>query len=82
MPPLLLRSDTDITAGVGNDPRSSRQFNPIKQANDYDKDNEYVRLWIPELKDVAQDHVQTPWGEQFSSSKIRKRMLICSSEQP
>jgi deoxyribodipyrimidine photo-lyase len=27
-------------AGVGNDPRSSRQFNPIKQAKDYDKEGE------------------------------------------
>ena len=26
-------------AGVGNDARASRQFNPIKQAADYDPDN-------------------------------------------
>ncbi|WVR07448.1 hypothetical protein IAU60_004489 [Kwoniella sp. DSM 27419] len=48
-------------AGVGNDPRSSRQFNPIKQANDYDPDNEYVKLWIPELRNVQDEYVQTPW---------------------
>ncbi|WRT68313.1 uncharacterized protein IL334_005289 [Kwoniella shivajii] len=48
-------------AGVGNDPRSSRQFNPIKQSRDYDKDNTFVRTWIPELKDVDDEHVQTPW---------------------
>ncbi|WVQ99946.1 hypothetical protein IAU59_007089 [Kwoniella sp. CBS 9459] len=48
-------------AGVGNDPRSSRQFNPLKQAKDYDADNAYVRLWLPELKDVPDSHVQTPW---------------------
>ncbi|OCF42731.1 hypothetical protein I317_03462 [Kwoniella heveanensis CBS 569] len=48
-------------AGVGNDPRSSRQFNPLKQAKDYDPDNAYVRLWLPELKDVPDSHIQTPW---------------------
>ncbi|WVW85707.1 hypothetical protein I302_107745 [Kwoniella bestiolae CBS 10118] len=48
-------------AGVGNDPRSSRQFNPIKQANDYDEDNGFVRTWIPELERVGDEYVQTPW---------------------
>jgi len=50
-----------VTAGVGNDPRSSRQFNPIKQAADYDPSGDYVRLWIPELKIVPDNQVQTPW---------------------
>ncbi|KAK8854855.1 hypothetical protein IAR55_003594 [Kwoniella newhampshirensis] len=48
-------------AGVGNDPRSSRQFNPIKQAGSYDPTNEYVQLWIPELKGVPKEYVQVPW---------------------
>jgi len=48
-------------AGVGNDARASRQFNPIKQANDYDPKGEYVRLWIPEIKDIQGQEVQTPW---------------------
>ena len=50
-------------AGVGNDARASRQFNPIKQAADYDPSNEYIRLWIPELKNVPDDKAQTPWRE-------------------
>lgn len=48
-------------AGVGNDARASRQFNPIKQANDYDLKGEYVRLWLPELKKVGDWQVHTPW---------------------
>ena len=39
-------------AGVGNDPREGRIFNPVKQALDYDKKGEYVKTWIPELKGV------------------------------
>ena len=53
-------------AGVGNDPRSSRQFNPIKQAADYDAEGKYVRLWIPELKDVNDMYLQTPWCKSSS----------------
>ncbi|TKA68507.1 hypothetical protein B0A49_06524 [Cryomyces minteri] len=41
-------------AGVGNDPRGqSRVFNPVKQAVDYDAGGEYVRAWVPELRDVG-----------------------------
>ena len=41
-------------AGVGNDPRGdARVFNPIKQALDYDSSGEYIRAWIPELRDVG-----------------------------
>ena len=57
-------------AGVGNDPRSSRQFNPIKQASDYDGEGKYVRLWIPELKDVPDEYLQTPWCTSFPLSVI------------
>lgn len=37
-------------AGVGNDPRQGREFNPIKQALDYDKHGEYIKAWVPELR--------------------------------
>ncbi len=48
-------------AGVGNDPRASRQFNTIKQAKDYDSHGEYVKLWIPALRNLDPDYVHTPW---------------------
>ena len=34
-------------AGVGNDPRPNRYFNIDKQANDYDANKSYRKLWIP-----------------------------------
>lgn len=41
-------------AGVGNDPRGdARVFNPVKQAFDYDSNGEYVRAWVPELRDAG-----------------------------
>ena len=33
-------------AGVGNDPRGNRYFNIDKQAQDYDKNQEYRNLWL------------------------------------
>lgn len=39
-------------AGVGNDPRVERKFNPVKQAFDYDPSGEYVKAWVPELRPV------------------------------
>jgi len=35
-------------AGVGNDPRENRYFNVRKQAQRYDPDGEFVRLWLKE----------------------------------
>ncbi|PLW39067.1 hypothetical protein PCASD_08950 [Puccinia coronata f. sp. avenae] len=48
-------------AGVGNDPRTSRQFNPIKQAKDYDSQGEYVKMWIPALKRFPANRIHSPW---------------------
>ncbi|BGO99095.1 hypothetical protein NBRC10513v2_000199 [Rhodotorula toruloides] len=48
-------------AGVGNDPRASRQFNPVKQGNDYDPYGDYVRTWLPQLSAVPTNRIQCPW---------------------
>ena len=36
-------------AGVGNDPRPNRIFNIDKQANDYDKNNLFRKLWLNKI---------------------------------
>ncbi|KAH9888674.1 DASH family cryptochrome [Xylariomycetidae sp. FL2044] len=50
-------------SGVGNDPRGeARIFNPVKQAFDYDKEGEYVRLWVPEVRQLEKlEHVFQAW---------------------
>ena len=48
-------------AGCGNDPRASRQFNPIKQANDYDPFGVYTRQWLPQLTRFPTNKLQHPW---------------------
>ncbi|XXH05867.1 hypothetical protein Hte_012308 [Hypoxylon texense] len=50
-------------AGVGNDPRGeARIFNPVKQAFDYDKEGEYVRCWVPEVRKLEKlENVFQAW---------------------
>jgi deoxyribodipyrimidine photo-lyase len=37
------------------------RFNVIKQSRDYDQYGEYVRLWLPELKDLPLEFIHEPW---------------------
>merc|ERR1712176_791383 len=37
------------------------RFNIVKQSKDYDQHGDYVRHWIPELKDVPTQFVHEPW---------------------
>ena len=59
---------TFLFAGIGNDPRENRKFNMIKQAVDYDKEGEFVRLWVPELGGLKGGKVHSPW--QLNSSQL------------
>ncbi|MEY2706030.1 MAG: hypothetical protein RL407_2092 [Bacteroidota bacterium] len=47
--------------GVGNDPRENRYFNILRQAKTYDRNGDFVRLWIPELRSIAGFDVHQPW---------------------
>lgn len=50
------------TAGTGTDPSPYyRVFNPITQGHKFDPSGDYVRRWIPELRDVAGAAVHEPW---------------------
>ncbi|WP_416881557.1 FAD-binding domain-containing protein [Marivita sp.] len=45
------------TTGI-NTPRI---YNPIKQGSDQDPTGAFTRHWLPELADVPDKHLQTPW---------------------
>jgi deoxyribodipyrimidine photo-lyase len=47
-------------AGTGNDSRN-RSFDVLSQAERYDGDAEYVRLWLPELADLPAEYAHRPW---------------------
>jgi deoxyribodipyrimidine photo-lyase len=55
--------------GVGNDPRENLYFNILRQANNYDKKGDFVRLWIPELQAIRGFDIHQPW--ELSTSELR-----------
>lgn len=59
-------------AGVGNDPREDRYFSIPKQAQNYDREGEYVAYWLPQLKALPKERRNFPGGsyiEQIVSLK-------------
>jgi deoxyribodipyrimidine photo-lyase len=51
-------------ASVGTDPAPyfQRLFNPVTQQEKFDPVGEYVRRWVPELRDVPTARLATPWA--------------------
>ena len=57
-------------AGCGADAAPYfRIFNPILQGEKFDKEGEYVKKWIPELKNVTKKFVHKPW--EFKDEKFK-----------
>ena len=58
-------------AGCGADAAPYfRIFNPILQGEKFDKEGEYVKKWVPELKNVPKKFVHKPWD--LNDSNILK----------
>ncbi len=51
----------NYVAGVGNDPRENRYFNPYTQSQKYDADGAYAKYWLPELAQVPGELVHKVW---------------------
>jgi deoxyribodipyrimidine photo-lyase len=50
------------TAGVGTDAAPYfRIFNPVSQGQKFDPNGNYVRRWVPELRQVPTAFVHAPW---------------------
>ncbi len=50
-------------AGCGADAAPYfRVFNPILQAKKFDQEGEYIRKYVPELKDLPAPHIFEPWA--------------------
>ena len=48
-----------------------RVFNPWRQAETYDPECEYIKKWVPELKDVPVKDILN-WNEKWSEYKKTK----------
>ncbi|AUS99783.1 deoxyribodipyrimidine photolyase [Nostoc sp. CENA543] len=47
------------SASSGMDPKPVRIFNPASQAQKFDADAEYIRLWLPELRSLDTEYLVT-----------------------
>ena len=55
-------------AGCGADAAPYfRIFNPILQGEKFDKEGEYVKKWVPELKNIPKKFIHKPW--EFKDEK-------------
>jgi deoxyribodipyrimidine photo-lyase len=48
-------------AGTGNDTRPNRVLNPLRQAQRFDPNGDYVRRYVPELHCLEGSSVHEPW---------------------
>ncbi|KAF2089796.1 hypothetical protein K490DRAFT_36250 [Saccharata proteae CBS 121410] len=52
-----------FAASVGVDPQPYfRIFNPVLQSEKFDAQGQFIRKWVPELRDVEGKAVHDPWG--------------------
>lgn len=38
-----------------------RIYNPIKQSIDHDPDGEFIKKWVPELRNLPKEYIHEPW---------------------
>jgi len=67
-------------AGIGCDPREDRYFNIISQSKKYDSHGEFIRYWIPELKNISNHFIHYP--EEMTMDEQTKSGVIIGKNYP
>jgi deoxyribodipyrimidine photo-lyase len=63
-------------AGCGADASPYyRVFNPVLQGEKFDPRGHYVRKWVPELKNVPDEHIHKPWEMSVPPAHYPRRMV-------
>lgn len=58
-------------AGVGTDPLNNiRIFNPKTQCEKFDPNGEFIRKWVPELRELSTSMLFEPW-KHLNSTKLK-----------
>ncbi|MGB0715897.1 MAG: cryptochrome/photolyase family protein [Phycisphaerae bacterium] len=70
-------------AGCGADAAPYfRVFNPILQGKKFDPEGEYVRRWLPELKDLPDKFIHEPWAAPESTLQTARVNLGSNYPHP
>lgn len=65
------------TAGTGTDAAPYfRIFNPVLQSVKFDPHGNYIRKWIPELKELDEKEIHTPWEYDIKISGYPKQPIV------
>ena len=56
-----------------------RIYNPIKQGVDQDPQGEFIKEWIPELKECPTKYIHTPW--EWDSEKNKYPQPIVNEKE-
>lgn len=59
------------STGVDPKPYFQRLFNPMTQSKKYDSDCNYIRKWVPELKDVPDKDIHD-WNTKYVDYDLKK----------
>ncbi|WP_311923547.1 FAD-binding domain-containing protein [Nocardia uniformis] len=65
-------------AGTGTDTRPNRVLNPIRQAERYDPEGDYVRRWIPELAHIPGPAIHKPWRAGILGADYPAPIIECN----
>jgi deoxyribodipyrimidine photo-lyase len=65
------------TAGTGTDAAPYfRIFNPILQSTKFDPNGDYIRRWVPELRNVEAKDIHAPWEKGIKVSGYPERPIV------
>ena len=56
-----------FSSGIG--PGRVLIFNSLKQSRDFDKEGRYIKMWVPELKNVSAELIHDPWNMNVLQQK-------------
>jgi deoxyribodipyrimidine photo-lyase len=64
-------------AGTGTDAAPYfRIFNPVLQSRKFDPKGNYIRKWIPELRDLDMKDIHAPWEQGIKAKGYPEKLII------